>query len=273
MESIYYVMAWACHRRCKHCYEERFRPYVRGALDAVVPEAERNFPRIVDQFPRAHDAISTWTIRRADGQYPEKTGRVVLSGGESLLDAVRERVTYPVIERLQRRYAGAGGVKVVVQTTGDLLTDRIVDELLAARHLDDLGGQHRRLPCRARGRGQAARLHGPAVRAVPAPRHAPVRPVGDHAQLARGARAAVQLLRRHARFVDRQAVAARPRLAEQPAARDAGRQLLQPLVGRAELPAPSPTTAPRSRSSPTAASTPAASRPKLPIGNLCEEQR
>ena len=51
MESIYYVMAWACHRKCRHCYEDRFRPYVRGALEAVVAEAERNFPRIVDNFP------------------------------------------------------------------------------------------------------------------------------------------------------------------------------------------------------------------------------
>jgi hypothetical protein len=34
MESIYYVMAWACHRKCRHCYEDRFRPYVRGELEA-----------------------------------------------------------------------------------------------------------------------------------------------------------------------------------------------------------------------------------------------
>ena len=51
MESIYYVAAWACHRRCDHCYEDRFRPYVRGALEAVVREAEQNFPRIVDHLP------------------------------------------------------------------------------------------------------------------------------------------------------------------------------------------------------------------------------
>ena len=51
MESIYYVMAWACHRRCKHCYEERFRPYVRDELKAVVAEAAANFPRIIDHFP------------------------------------------------------------------------------------------------------------------------------------------------------------------------------------------------------------------------------
>ena len=129
MESIYYVMAWACHRKCRHCYEDRFRPYVRGALDAVVREAEANFPRIVDHFP------SRMTYRdlddpRPDGSFPEKTGRVILSGGESLLDAVRERVTYPVIERLMAKYAGQGGVKVVVQTTGDVLTDAIVGDLV-----------------------------------------------------------------------------------------------------------------------------------------------
>ena len=53
-----------------------------------------------------------------------------MSGGECLLDPVRERVTYKVIERLRTKYEAQGGVKVVVQTTGDLLNDRIVDDLL-----------------------------------------------------------------------------------------------------------------------------------------------
>jgi hypothetical protein len=43
---------------------------------------------------------------RDDGTPLEKTGRIVLSGGESLLAPVREAVTYPVIERLQARYRG-----------------------------------------------------------------------------------------------------------------------------------------------------------------------
>jgi len=43
---------------------------------------------------------------------------------------VREAVTYPVIERLVARYAGRGGVKIIVQTTGDLVTERIVGDLL-----------------------------------------------------------------------------------------------------------------------------------------------
>ncbi len=130
MESIYYVMAWACHWRCRHCYEERFRPYARGELDAVLAEAAANFPRILDHFPERMTYLDR-EDPQSDGTLPEKVGRVVLSGGESLLSPVRERVTYPVIERLTRRYAARGGVKIVVQTTGDLVSDTIVDDLLA----------------------------------------------------------------------------------------------------------------------------------------------
>jgi hypothetical protein len=122
MESIYYVMAWACHRRCKHCYEQRFRPYVRGALATVVDEARHNFPRIIDHLPE-HMRYIDLADAAADGSHPEKIGRIVLSGGESLLAPLLDTVTYPVIERLR-------GVKVVVQTTGDLLDDRIVGNLL-----------------------------------------------------------------------------------------------------------------------------------------------
>lgn len=32
MESIYYVLCRACRRCCKHCYEARFRPDVRGVM-------------------------------------------------------------------------------------------------------------------------------------------------------------------------------------------------------------------------------------------------
>jgi len=130
MESLYYVMAWACHRKCRHCYEDRFRPYVRAPLEAVVAEAERNFPRIVDHLPERFTYLDL-DAPNDDGTLPERTGRIILSGGESLLDPVRERVTYKVIERLRDRYTARGGVKIVVQTTGDLLTDAIVDDLVA----------------------------------------------------------------------------------------------------------------------------------------------
>lgn len=130
MESIYWVMCWACHRKCKHCYEGRFRPYVRDALDAVIAEAERNAPRVLANLPDRMTYLDR-NDPAPDGTLPEKTGRIILSGGESLLEGVRTRVTYPVIEGLVARYAGQGGVKVVVQTTGDLLTPEIVGDLLA----------------------------------------------------------------------------------------------------------------------------------------------
>lgn len=129
MESIYWVMAWACHRKCRHCYEDRFRPYVRGALEAVLAEAERNAPLIIANLPPEMTYLDL-TDPAADGTLPRKTGRIILSGGESLMDPVRERVTYPVIEALMAKYRGHGGVKIVVQTTGDLLTPAIVDDLL-----------------------------------------------------------------------------------------------------------------------------------------------
>lgn len=122
MESLYYVLCWACHRKCRHCYESRFRPYVRGALDRVVAEARANAPRIIDHMPE------TMGYRDADGtRHP---GRIILAGGEVLLDPVREAVLYPALEQIARRYAGQG-VRVVVQTTGDLVTPQIVEDLLA----------------------------------------------------------------------------------------------------------------------------------------------
>jgi hypothetical protein len=126
MEAIYWVMAWACHRKCRHCYEDRFRPYVRGDLEAVVAEAEANFPRVIENLPERlvyldHNAPNP------DGSLIERDGRIILSGGEALLDAVRERVTYKVVEGLHAKYPTA---RIVLQTTGDLVTPDIIHELL-----------------------------------------------------------------------------------------------------------------------------------------------
>lgn len=131
VESIYWVLSWACHRRCRHCYEDRFRPYVREQLTAVVDEAARNFPRIIDHLPDRMTYLDT-EDPAPDGSLPERTGRIVLSGGECLLDPVRTNVTYPVIRALRNRYRDHGGVKIIVQTTGDLLTDAIVGDLVRA---------------------------------------------------------------------------------------------------------------------------------------------
>ncbi len=130
MESIYWVMAWACHRKCRHCYEDRFRPYVRGALEAVVAEAERNTARVLANLPERMTYLDL-DDPLPDGTLAEKTGRIILSGGEALLDPVRERVTYPVIEGLAARYRDRGGVRIVLQTTGDLLTPQILRDVVA----------------------------------------------------------------------------------------------------------------------------------------------
>lgn len=169
MESIYWVMCWACHRKCRHCYEDRFRPYVRDDLERVIAEAERMTARVLGNLP-ARMTYRDLQDLGPDGRPREKIGRIILSGGESLLDGVRERVTHKVIEGLVARYRDVGGVKIVVQTTGDLLTDDIVGDLLArgvwmisVSGMDDfhagLEGQARQEAAKARIRG-ILRGHG-----------------------------------------------------------------------------------------------------------------
>jgi len=58
---------------------------------------------------------------------------VILAGGEILLGPVRETVLYPALARLHERYRDRGGVQLVVQTTGDVLTETILRELLERR--------------------------------------------------------------------------------------------------------------------------------------------
>lgn len=84
---------------------------------------------------------------RLDGSLSEKTGRIALSGGEWQLDPVRTAVTCPVIEALAEHCRNRGGVSIVLQTTGDLLTAPIVDDLIGR------GMESRRLrrsPCAIR---------------------------------------------------------------------------------------------------------------------------
>jgi hypothetical protein len=129
MESIYYAVSWLCHRQCPHCYEERFHPYHGSELAAVVQEGRSNFARIIENFP-PHMRYRVPEDTRPDGVVPEKIGRIILAGGEVLLPQVRESVLYRAMDLITEKYVNAGGVKVVVQTTGDLVTPKIVDELL-----------------------------------------------------------------------------------------------------------------------------------------------
>src|SRR6476659_5385970 len=129
LESIYYVISWICHRQCPHCYEDRFHPYQGAELSRVVTEARTSFERIIDHFPD-HLRYRVPEAMGPDGIIPERTGRIILSGGEVLLPQIREPVLYPAIERISSKYRTMGGVKLVVQTTGDLVTAKIVEELL-----------------------------------------------------------------------------------------------------------------------------------------------
>ncbi|MEM9704758.1 MAG: SPASM domain-containing protein [Pseudomonadota bacterium] len=122
MQAVYWVLSWACHRRCRHCYDDRFRPYTRGALDAVVDEGVAAHQKIIANLP---DDL-TWYNDRSGAR--EKT-LLVLAGGELLIDPVRERLFYPVLASLKDRY-GAAMPKLAMQTTGDVLTPQLLDEIL-----------------------------------------------------------------------------------------------------------------------------------------------
>lgn len=124
MESIYYVMTYLCHRTCEHCYEDRFHPYHGPERGAVVKQSQSNFARIIENLPPRMTYLD-----RADGLL-EKTGRIILAGGEILLVDVRESVLYPAIKQLRAKYRDNGGVRIIVQTTGDLVTPKILSELL-----------------------------------------------------------------------------------------------------------------------------------------------
>ena len=126
VQSIYYVISWLCHRSCPHCYEDRFRPYYGAERERVAAESRTNFAPIIANLPES----MKYSDRSAGGS--AKTGTIILSGGEVLLEPIRQPVLYPALEMLWARYQG--DVNLVVQTTGDLVTEEIVRELLA-RHV------------------------------------------------------------------------------------------------------------------------------------------
>jgi len=128
MESVYYVISWACHRRCKHCYDTRFRPYLRDELKAVIGEGRHAYRRIIDNLP---ETMIYKDPRHQDenGEPEERIGRLILAGGEVLIDAMREPLFYPVLDAANEKY-GRKCVRLSMQTTGDLVTPRLIDELL-----------------------------------------------------------------------------------------------------------------------------------------------
>ncbi len=124
MQSIYWVLTWACHRKCVHCYDDRFRPYVRGALKDVVSEGQHAYPRILANLP---DDMS-WAEPGKAERHPTL---IVMAGGELLIDGVREELFYPALEAIQRRWPEGKRPRISVQTTGDVMTAEHIDAMLA----------------------------------------------------------------------------------------------------------------------------------------------
>ncbi len=123
MQSIYWVLTWACHRKCTHCYDDRFRPYVRTALRETVATGQQAFDRILANLP---DDM-TWSNPKTGTREPTT---IVLAGGELLIDGVREELFWPVLDAIRQRWGGKAP-RLAMQTTGDVLTAEYLDTMLA----------------------------------------------------------------------------------------------------------------------------------------------
>lgn len=103
MDSIYWVVSRDCNQRCPHCYNDS-EP---GAPGLTLEQASR----CVAHFPEPGDV---------------PLDRVILSGGEVL---VWPELLFHTLTELHARYGA--GLKLMVQTNGDLLDDAVLDRLLA----------------------------------------------------------------------------------------------------------------------------------------------
>lgn len=123
MEAVYWVLTWACHRKCAHCYDDRFRPYVREELARVVGEGQAAYARIIANLP------DDFTYADPKDPARRRKGLLVMAGGELLLDPVREPLFYPALDALRARY-GAAAPHISIQTTGDILTPAHIEGML-----------------------------------------------------------------------------------------------------------------------------------------------
>jgi len=98
-ESLYWVFTQLCNDECGHCYNNSGPKGDRISLEDCLA--------IVANLPRRCD-------------------RVILSGGEPL--AEREKL-YAILDALREKYGEAA--QIMLQTNGDLLTEKRLDEILA----------------------------------------------------------------------------------------------------------------------------------------------
>lgn len=101
MQSIYWVITRNCTQRCSHCYIAS----ESGGESLSLDDAER----IVHRFP-------------------EQVNQVIIGGGETLLV---KSLLYKVLDALYAKFGD--GTRCMIQTNGDLLNERTVEELLEYR--------------------------------------------------------------------------------------------------------------------------------------------
>jgi organic radical activating enzyme len=97
-ESVYWVFTQLCNDQCDHCYNSS------GPYGARI--SEEDCMAIIDNLPT-------------------KIDRLILSGGEPVAD---KKLLYKILDKLKERYKGE--TQIMVQTNGDLLTEKILDTLI-----------------------------------------------------------------------------------------------------------------------------------------------
>jgi len=97
--SVYWVFTQLCNDTCSHCYN------LSG------PRGER---------------MSLEDCLKIVQHLPDQIDRLILSGGEPLAE---KHLLYEILKAIQEKYGDT--TRVMLQTNGDLLTDKILDKLLS----------------------------------------------------------------------------------------------------------------------------------------------
>ncbi len=130
LESIYYAISWVCRRACRHCYDDRFKAYPPLEAASLTEQSRAVYPQVVRSLPETM-IYTDLEDQLEDGTFRKKPGRIILSGGEVLMEPTRTHLLYPLLDMLNDRYRKSGGVRLVIQTAGDLLSPAIIEELLS----------------------------------------------------------------------------------------------------------------------------------------------
>ena len=99
IESVYWVFTQLCNDKCDHCYN------FSGPQGSRISEAD--CLAIIDNLPDSMD-------------------RIILSGGEPLAE---KQKLYLILDALKSKYGNT--TQIMLQTNGDLLTEEILDVLIA----------------------------------------------------------------------------------------------------------------------------------------------